>query len=392
MSHVPAYPPLAPEPVRTLRPAGAATTVRLAPAITRGAWALIWFVHLAIVALAVTTLPAGLPAADLAQFVVARVLGMTGFVAGGWLLVRLFDRIHVFRRTVWRVLARLVVIHGVAALQLAVLIPILLLVEAAMGWSAPRSVDDYTTQFEVNVVVFLCYAGGYWAWRRQVIARTLSTRAAEAASAMQEARLHALALELQPHFLYNTLNGIVQLVHEEPARAEAMLVTLSDLLRTTVQQGRVLEHPWADEEALLALYLELQGMRFGDRLRVVWELADEARSALVPPMLLQPLIENALHHGIGQKPGPGTLTVRASLHGSAPSRSLRLQVVDDGIGLSTAGLREGTGLRNARERLQLLYADAAQLAVAPNPGGGVAVTVDLPWRPPAGDRTNVGHT
>jgi hypothetical protein len=389
MSHAPASSSTTPAAFGSRRAARDAAPVHLAPAITRGAWALIWLVHLAIIPLAVSSLPSGLPASDLAQFVVARVLGMTGFVSGGWLLVALFDRIQGIGRAGWRVLARIVVIHGVAALQLAVLIPILLLVEAAMGWSAPRSVDDYTTQFEVNVVVFLCYAGGYWAWRRQVIARTLSARAAEAASAMQEARLHALALELQPHFLYNTLNGIVQLVHEEPARAEAMLVTLSDLLRTTVQQGRVLEHPLADEEALLALYLELQGMRFGDRLRVVWELADEARSALVPPMLLQPLVENALHHGIGRKPGPGTLTVRASPHGPLSARSLRLQVVDDGIGLATPSIREGTGLRNARERLQLLYADAAQLTVAPNPGGGVAVTVDVPWRPSAGDRANV---
>lgn len=274
---------------------------------------------------------------------------------------------------------------------MAVFVPLLLLIERAAGWSVPRGSDDFTTQFEVNVAVFVVYAVVYWAWRRQVIDRTLGARAAHAAAAMQEARLHALALELQPHFLHNALNGIVQLVHEEPARAEAMLVTLSDLLGTTMQHGRVMEHPMADERALLAQYVALQAMRFGHRLQVEWEIAAETESALVPPMLLQPLVENALHHGIGRKPGPGTLGISASIIGLASSPHLRLQIVDDGIGLPSPTVREGTGLRNARERLDLLYGNAARLSLSPKASGGVAVIVDLPWRPSVADVAVAGR-
>lgn len=140
-----------------------APLVPLAPAISRSAWGIVLLLHLAIVPLAVSTLPSGLSRADLAQFVVARMLGMAGFVLGAWLLVGLFDRIHAVRRPLWRVVARLLAIHAVAGLQMAVFVPRLLLIERAAGWSVPRGSDDFTTQFEVHVAVFVVYAVVYWA-------------------------------------------------------------------------------------------------------------------------------------------------------------------------------------------------------------------------------------
>jgi signal transduction histidine kinase len=365
-------------------PEFAPSSVRLGPTLQRHHWGLIALAECGVVTLAVTTLPADLPRADLAQFVVSRLIGMAFFLGGAWLLVHLLDRIHDLRQRGWRVVARVAGIHAIAGIAFAGTVPLILLAEHAMGWVVPRTRDDYVTQLEVNVTVFTVYAVIYWLWRRQRIVEAIAARSTAISTALRNARLHALALELQPHFLHNTLNGIVQLVHENPPQAEAMLVTLGDLLRSTVEHGKTAECRLTDELDHLQRYVDLQRMRFGDRLQVQWRIAADAHEALVPSMLLQPLVENALHHGIGRRAGVGTVVVAAEVVGHTPSRRLHLEIRDDGMGLETGTPQEGTGLGNTRERLQTLYGSAHRLTVAPGTPSGVVVTIELPWRT-AGD-------
>ena len=213
---------------------------------------------------------------------------------------------------------------------------------------------------------------------RIVLRRRERDRAAAASQmALRDARLHALTTDMRPHFLFNALNGIALLVRVQPKLAEDMIVQLADLLRATLDVGDRHEQSLADEMAQLEHYLALQEMRFGARLAVRRDIATETLGALVPPMLIQPLAENALGHGIEPKPGPGTLDIIARRERDA----LVLMVRDDGVGIQHAGpARERIGLANTRERLALLYPDESRLTVEPAPGGGTIATVRLPFR------------
>ncbi len=356
-----------------------AESYALAPALTRRTWALITLFHFGIVALAMISLRHELSGAALGQFIVSRSIGTASFVTGAWLLVHLLDRTHRLRTVAVRVAARVATVNGVAAAVLTVSVPLLTLAERALGWTINRSRDDFTGQFEVNVSVFTVHALVYWAWRRRIIAQQAIAQAERADMALKEARLHALALELQPHFLHNTLNGIAQLVRDDPAAAETMLVTLGDLLRITLSDGHSAEHSLASELARLTLYLDLQRMRYGDRLRVEYHVPVETHAARVPTMLLQPLVENALDHGIGRRPGPGTLTLHAEVSVVAGEQRLRLHVGDDGAGLDDIPVREGIGLRNTRERLDTLYPGAHTFTLNSRSAGGVEVVIELPF-------------
>jgi len=217
---------------------------------------------------------------------------------------------------------------------------------------------------------------------RIVLRRRERDRAAAASqAALRDARLHALTTDMRPHFLFNALNGIALLVRVQPKLAEDMIVQLADLLRATLDVGDRHEQPLADEMTHLEHYLALQQMRFGARLAVRRDISEEVLGALVPPMLLQPLAENALGHGIEPKPGPGTLDIVARRDGDA----VVLVVRDDGVGIQHAGpVRERIGLANTRERLALLYPGESRLTVEPAPGGGTIATVRLPFRVAAG--------
>jgi two-component system LytT family sensor kinase len=207
--------------------------------------------------------------------------------------------------------------------------------------------------------------------------RNERARAREVERSLREARLHALALEMQPHFLFNTLNGIAALVRSDPRMAEQMLVRLSDLLRLTLHSGRSGRLSLGEELRQLELYLSLQQMRHGSRLTIRTEVAPEARPATVPPMLLQPLVENALSHGIGGRPGAGTLSLRAWRAGER----LWLAVEDDGVGVPDGGpIRQGTGLGNTRARLAALYPDDHEFRIEPRPEGGTRVLINLPYQ------------
>jgi len=198
--------------------------------------------------------------------------------------------------------------------------------------------------------------------------------AAQLQAQLTDARLAALSSQLNPHFLFNALNSIAELVHRDPVAADGMVVGLSALLRNSLESASSQQVALEEELRLLGHYLDIERIRLGERLRVEWAVAPEARSALVPPLLLQPLVENAVRHGISRRLAPGTIRVLAAIEGG----SLCLEVHDDGAGQSAGG-GFGIGLGTTRERLQALYGAEASLDLFTTPEGTVARMV-LPFR------------
>ena len=208
-----------------------------------------------------------------------------------------------------------------------------------------------------------------WESRRRGIA------AATYARQLAEARLHVLSAQLQPHFLFNTLHAISALVYEDPARAERLLARLSEMLRLTLRSGTRVETTLEEELALLRRYAEIQEARYGERLLVAFEVEPGVRGAMVPRLILQPLVENAIRHGITRRITPGRVDVRAWTGGGR----LHLAVCDDGVGLP-ASLREGVGLGITRARLRQLYGTDQRVDLRSPPGGGAVCALSIPLR------------
>ena len=206
--------------------------------------------------------------------------------------------------------------------------------------------------------------------------RERELRASRAEARLADARLQLLRMQLHPHFLFNTLNAIAELVHESPPKAERMITGLSQLLRETLDSGAADLVPLGRELELTARYLDIQRARFDDRLTTRIESEDADRSALVPIFILQPLVENAIKHGIGAHRGAGRVDVRVHRDGNR----LVLRVEDDGQGFDLEALREGIGLSITRERLQAVYGSAHEFGVTTAPSGGAVVRVVLPFR------------
>lgn len=194
------------------------------------------------------------------------------------------------------------------------------------------------------------------------------------AASLARARLDALRSQLQPHFLFNTLNVIAELVHEDAEKADAMITALSDMLRLTLDSASEQLIPLEREIEFVERYFAIMRTRLGDRLRYDCHIPLSAQMALVPPFLLQPLVENAILHGIEPVPAGGVVTIRARVNDD----SLHLSVADNGIGMETPPAREGIGLANTRARLQELFGSAAQVTLTN--GSGVTVEVTLPFR------------
>lgn len=194
---------------------------------------------------------------------------------------------------------------------------------------------------------------------------------------LDQAQLQALKLQLQPHFLFNTLNTITALVHRDPQTAERMISGLSELLRFSLGTAAEQEVPLARELEMLHHYLDIQQIRFQERLAVRFSVDPEVQQAAVPSMLLQPLVENAIQHGIAPRAAGGGIVVSARRR----DKRLVLEVVDDGLGIPRGGaMREGVGLGNARARLRSLYGDDHVFDASPRPQGGFRVYIEVPFR------------
>jgi two-component system LytT family sensor kinase len=237
-----------------------------------------------------------------------------------------------------------------------------------LGWSV----------LSVLVYVGLVSAGHWMDLAARDRAREQRTLALEAQLA--GAQLQALRMQLHPHFLFNTLNTIAILVREQDVTTSVRLITqLGDVLRQVLRSPQTQEVPLRDELAFTRQYLEIEEVRFADRLIVSYMLEDGAQDALVPHLILQPLVENALRHGIARREGAGLLEIGAKHDGDR----LVLWVRDNGPGLSSGApaAGEGIGLANVRARLAALYRGGAALTLESLPvddGGGVRATIVLP--------------
>jgi signal transduction histidine kinase len=191
-----------------------------------------------------------------------------------------------------------------------------------------------------------------------------------------EAQLAALTAEMNPHLLFNALNTIASLIHQDPERAEETVVQLGALYRGVLRACGSATHPLADEVGLCEAYLRIEKARFGERLSVRIEIEPDVDTSIkVPVLLLQPFVENAVKHGVSQRARGGTVSVSLRLD----EAKLRADVDDDGVGMGASKERgAGRGVANCRERLALTYGDRAAIDVGPRSGGGTRVTIHLP--------------
>jgi two-component system LytT family sensor kinase len=218
-------------------------------------------------------------------------------------------------------------------------------------------------------------------------AKARELRTAHLETRLAHSQLDMLKMQLHPHFLFNTLNAISALMHRDTKAAEEMLAGLSDLLRLTLDNAAVQEVTLKSELEFTGRYLEIEQVRFADRLKVHFDIDPETLDALVPNMVLQPLVENAVRHGIAPRDRSGTVEVIARREGDR----LHLSVLDDGPGLppgfnwqngngNGTSKKQGLGLENTRARLQQLYGSEQSLQLENVAGGGLRVNVSLPYR------------
>lgn len=211
-------------------------------------------------------------------------------------------------------------------------------------------------------------------------ARAREVRAARLETRLLSSQLQALQQQLHPHFLFNTLHAISTLVHRDPDKADLMIERLSDLLRITLRKVDVQEVELAEELEYVRAYLDIEQVHFGPRLRIEYRIDAAALDVLVPTLILQPIVENAIRHGLEPLVRPGTLTIEAE----TDFNMLLLRVRDDGVGFANTFRRpDGVGLANTRARLDRLYGEAAALTMREQASGGVRVEVTIPLRTPA---------
>lgn len=199
-------------------------------------------------------------------------------------------------------------------------------------------------------------------------------RSAQLESQLAQSQLQALRMQLQPHFLFNTLNAISALTIADPPQAKLMIARLSDFLRLTLEERHTQQVPLSREMQFLESYLGIQQVRFQDRLVTHVDMGDAGR-ALVPSLVLQPLVENALRHGLLAKTDGGELHISAR----RVDNELHLRVEDDGLGLPAAGAVEGVGLSNTRARLKAMFGDKATMDLSRRTDGGTRVELRLPF-------------
>jgi len=235
------------------------------------------------------------------------------------------------------------------------------------------------SQFHLDLMIYAATLGVSYAVSYYFRYREREFRASQLESQLAHAQLQTLKMQLQPHFLFNTLNGIAALVRDNRNKAAVnMLAGLSDLLRYTLENAGKQEVPLKEELEFLELYLDIQQMRFSDRLQVDMRIEPETLDALVPNFILQPLVENAIRHGTSRRAASGTVGVSAR----RDNGSLRIQIFDDGPGLKRddgAVAVEGVGLSNTRARLIQLYGERQKFTLSERAGGGVEAVLVIPF-------------
>jgi signal transduction histidine kinase len=236
------------------------------------------------------------------------------------------------------------------------------------------------TSFGFSIYYYLGVVGISHALDYYDIMRERELSASQLEARLSEARLQLLKTQLQPHFLFNTLHTISALLHDDVRAADRMITRLSDLLRLTLEKGGEQEVTLREELEFLGPYLAIEQTRFHDRLTVVEDIQPEALDAQVPSMLLQPLVENAVRHGIGARAGAGRIEISAR----RDNGRLQLEVCDDGTGLpnGSESVQTRVGLGNTQARLRQLYGADHRFELGDAPGGGLRVSIVIPYREP----------
>lgn len=256
----------------------------------------------------------------------------------------------------------------------------------AVALLVPDLIDPFSLKYGVAAgiqVIFILVSGRIVRTSTRFLYRHAAQQgdaATRAEGKATEAHLSALQAQMNPHFLFNALNTVASLIRTNAPAAEMTVENLAHVLRRTLDRSRRTMSTVEDEVSYLEAYLSVERERFGDRLRIQWDIAPETQTFMIPPMTLQPLVENALKHGIASRLGGGTLRIASRI----ADATLILEVTDDGIGFPAA-IREGTGLMNLRDRLDTLYGARGGLALERR-NGGAHVTVRIPAQtkqPPA---------
>lgn len=242
-------------------------------------------------------------------------------------------------------------------------------------WSAV--LDNFHSSLPTYCVILF----GYYAFDYYAKYRDRELRASQLETRLSQAQLQALKMQLNPHFLFNTLNTISSLMYSDPDSADRMMTRLSELLRLTLEQNGEQEVTLKEEMEILDRYLQIERIRFEDRLRVTVSIEPAALEARVPNFSLQPLVENAIRHGIAPRPEGGRLDISARRDDGV----LRIRLSDDGPGLQPSGAhpprrREGIGVANTRARLEQLYGDDQSFDMTNAPEGGLVVMMAVPFR------------
>jgi sensor histidine kinase YesM len=239
-------------------------------------------------------------------------------------------------------------------------------------WQEYRGI--YLHLITVSVVVFASTVVAWYAVTNFREAKESRLESAELGAMLQQAQLQALRSQLNPHFLFNTLHSIAELIHENPRHAEQMVLQLGELLRKSLET-HALEVPLGEEIDFIRSYLAIEQTRLGDRLELVWKIDPAVLGARVPSLILQPIVENAIRHGIAVSSRRGRLEITAT----RVQNELRLEVRDDGPGLTPESdpSRDGIGIANTRARLERLYGARASFRLTSD--RGVVASISVPW-------------
>jgi two-component sensor histidine kinase len=315
----------------------------------------------------------------LRRWLIAAVIGDTVclFCFGGSLLVRELVLVISKRRRVASgatIALGPAFYFGLSALIMPCVLPIGLLVGARFAGLLGRTYHPDLGSYRVGLGFGAIMTALFFLHRARAEARE---KVRDLENANLKAQLAVLTAEMNPHLLFNALNTIASLVHDDPDRAEETVLELAEVYRGALKATSGSTHPLAAELRLCEAYLRIEAARFGDRLRVSFHVDDgvDTKTLHVPMLLLQPLVENAVKHGIAPRASGGAVSVRVQ----RAERGVAVVVEDDGIGLGkSTKTGNGRALVNCKERLRLTYGDGASLDVAPGPEGGTRARLELP--------------
>jgi len=243
----------------------------------------------------------------------------------------------------------------------------------------------YLMEAPVDVIIYGLSVSFVYLFDHYKRSRDREVTTAQLETRLAEARLQALTVQLQPHFLFNTLNMISEMVYQSPDAADQMIARLSEMLRLTLRESRSQVVPLARELQVLELYIEIMRGRFQERLTVNLDVGPAAREALVPPLILQTIVENSIRHGVNPLTGEVRIRIECEVVGDC----LSLEIEDDGPGMAGSHLvteSGGIGLSNTVRRLEQLYGDAQQLSMETSSGGGLLARIKLPYATADGKR------